>query len=81
MNTRIAVISIVVEKIESVSQVNELLSEYGNYIIGRLGIPYHEKKVNIISVVINAPQNITNSLSGKIGNIEGINANTLFCDK
>jgi len=81
MNTRIAVISIVVEKIESVSEVNELLSEYGNYIIGRFGIPYHEKKVNIISVVINAPQNITNSLSGKIGQIDGIETNTLFCSK
>ncbi len=80
MNTRIAVISIVVEKIESVSKVNELLSLYGNYIIGRLGVPYHEKKVNIISVVLNAPQNITNSLSGKIGNIDGINTNTLFCN-
>lgn len=81
MNTRIAVISIVVEKIESVPKVNELLSEYGNYIIGRLGIPYHEKKVNIISVVLNAPQNITNSLSGKIGKIDGVESNVLFCDK
>lgn len=78
MNTRVAVISIIVENIESVPKVNELLSLYGNYIIGRLGVPYHEKKVNIISIVINAPQNITNSLSGKIGNIDGIHTNTVF---
>lgn len=80
MDTRVAVISIVVEKIESVPEVNNILSLYGNYIIGRLGIPFHEKKINIISVVVDAPQNITNSLSGKIGKIDGINANTLFCN-
>ena len=80
MDTRVAVISIIVEKIESVPEVNHILSLYGNYIIGRLGIPFHEKKINIISVVVDAPQNITNSLSGKIGKIDGINANTLFCN-
>ena len=80
MNTRIAVISIIVEKIENISKVNEILSLYGNYIIGRLGLPYHEKKVNIISITINAPQNITNSLSGKIGNIDGVHTNTVFCN-
>lgn len=78
MNTRVAVISIIVEKIESVPKVNELLSLYGNYIIGRLGVPYHEKKVNIISIVMNAPQNITNSLSGKIGNLDGVYTKTAY---
>ena len=81
MNTRVAIISIIVEKIESVPKVNRRLSLYGNYIIGRLGIPFHEKKINIISIVINAPQNITNSLSGKIGNIDGVKTRTLFYGK
>ena len=78
MENKLAVISIIVEKIESVPEVNHLLSLYGNYIIGRMGIPFHEKKVNIISIVINAKQDIINSLSGKIGKIDGISTQTAF---
>ncbi len=78
MDNRIAVISIIVEKIESVPEVNHQLSLYGNYIIGRLGIPFHEKKVNIISIVINAKQDLINSLSGKIGKIDGVHTKTAY---
>ena len=65
METRIAVIGIIVENKDSVESVNDLLHQYGQYIIGRLGLPYEKKKVNIISVVVDAPQDIISALSGK----------------
>ena len=65
MQTRIAVIGIIVENKDSVESVNGLLHQYGQYIIGRLGLPYEKKKVNIISVVVDAPQDIISALSGK----------------
>ncbi len=64
METRVAVISIIVENAESVARLNELLHEYGEYIIGRMGIPYRAKGINIISVAIDAPQDKINSLTG-----------------
>ena len=66
METRVAVISIIVENGETVGQLNSLLHEYGDYIIGRMGIPYRKLKINIISVALDAPQNIISALSGKI---------------
>lgn len=78
METRIALIGIIVENTESTPGLNELLHEYGNYIIGRMGIPYREKGVNIISVAIDAPQDIINALSGKIGRLNGITAKTVY---
>ncbi|MBO5070739.1 MAG: iron-only hydrogenase system regulator [Roseburia sp.] len=78
MNTRIALIGIIVEDIESTPQLNNLLHEYANYIIGRMGIPYRERGVNIISVAIDAPQDIINALSGKIGRLSGIAAKTIY---
>ncbi len=78
METRIAVIGIIVENTESVEQLNALLHEYGQYIIGRMGIPYREKRVNIISVAIDAPQDVINALSGKIGRLQGISAKTVY---
>ncbi len=63
MNTRIALIGIIVESNESVSELNRLLSEYSQYIIGRMGIPYREKNISIISVAIDAPNDIISSLS------------------
>ena len=78
METRIALIGIIVENMESITQLNNLLHEYGNYIIGRMGIPYREKGVNIISVAIDAPQDIINALSGKIGRLDGITAKTVY---
>lgn len=77
-DTRIAVIGIVVESDEHISNMNALLSQYGDYIIGRMGIPHREKGVNIISVVLDAPSDIISALSGKLGRLEGINSKTLY---
>ena len=78
MDTRIALIGIIVERMESVEQLNHLLHEYGSYIIGRMGIPHREKGVNVISVAMDAPQDVINALSGKIGRLEGISAKTVY---
>ena len=76
MTTRVGVISIIVEDESSVGALNELLHNYGEYIVGRMGIPYRQRGVNIISVAIDAPQDIVSALSGKIGAIKGISAKT-----
>lgn len=78
METRVAVIGIIVENKESVSALNEILSEYGNYIIGRMGVPYHKKGINIISVAVDAPQNVINALSGSIGRLDGVSAKAAY---
>ena len=78
MDTRVAVIGIIVENKESVPALNKLLSEYGEYIIGRMGIPYKEKKINVISIVIDAPQDVINTLSGNIGRLEGVSSKTAY---
>ena len=78
METRVAVIGIIVENSDSVEKLNSVLHEYGSYIIGRMGIPYRERKINIISIAIDAPQDVISALSGKIGNLPGINAKTAF---
>lgn len=78
METRIALIGIIVENTDSTHRLNELLHEHSNYIIGRMGIPYREKDVNVISVAIDAPQDVINALSGKIGNLAGITAKTVY---
>ncbi|MCR5186189.1 MAG: iron-only hydrogenase system regulator [Clostridia bacterium] len=80
METRVAVISIIVKNKESVEILNKTLSEYGEYIIGRMGIPYHKKEVNIISIAIDAPQDTINTLSGKIGRLEGIYTKTAYSE-
>ncbi len=78
METRVAVIGIIVENKESVPALNKLLSEYGDYIIGRMGIPYKEKKINVISIVIDAPQDVINTLSGNIGRLDGVSSKTAY---
>ena len=78
METRVAVISIIVEKEESVEPLNNILHEYSQYIIGRMGIPYRQREINIISVAIDAPQDVISALSGKIGNLKGISAKTVL---
>ena len=77
METRIALIGIIVEDTNAVENVNEILHNYGSYIIGRMGIPYREKQVNIISIVIDAPNDVISSLSGKLGMIKGISVKTV----
>lgn len=78
METRVAVISIIVENSETVETLNGILHEYGEYIIGRMGIPYKAKKISIISIAIDAPQNMIATLSGKIGNLEGVSVKTAY---
>lgn len=78
METRVAVIAVVVEERDSVMQLNHLLHEYGEYIIGRMGIPHCEKGINLISVAVDAPQDIISALSGKIGRLSGVSAKTAY---
>ena len=78
METRVALISIIVENNEVIDDINRFLHEAGKYIIGRMGIPYREKNVHIISVAIDAPQDVINALSGKIGRLAGITAKTVY---
>ena len=78
MESRIAVISIIVENSDSVECLNRILHEYGIYIIGRMGIPYHEKQMSIISVVMDAPQEKVSALSGKLGMIPGVSSKCLY---
>ena len=78
MSTRVAVMGIIVEKGEAVEPLNALLHEYGEYIIGRMGIPYKKCGINIISIAIDAPQNAISALSGKIGNIDGVSVKTAY---
>ena len=78
METRVAVISIIVTQDDRVDVLNELLHEYSGYIIGRMGIPYRQKGISIISIAIDAPMDEINSLSGALGRLEGINAKVTY---
>lgn len=78
MESRMALIGIVVSNFDSVDALNHLLSEYGKYIVGRMGIPYREKGVSIISVAMDAPSDVISALSGKIGMLPGINTKTIY---
>lgn len=78
MDTRIALIGIIVDNINSTEKLNTILHEYGQYIIGRMGIPYRQKNVSIISVVIDATNDVISSLSGKLGMVEGISVKTVY---
>ena len=78
MLTRVAVLGFIVEKTDSVEQLNALLHEYGHYIIGRMGIPYRERSINIVSIAIDAPQDVISALAGKIGNLDGISVKTAY---
>lgn len=78
METRIALIGIIVDDMSSTERLNSILHEFGQYIVGRMGIPYHQKGVCIISVVIDAPNDIISSLSGKLGMVRGVNIKTVY---
>ena len=78
METRVAVLGIIVENTESTEELNSILHDYGQYIIGRMGIPYREKKINIISIAIDAPQDTISTVTGKIGKINGISVKTAY---
>lgn len=77
-DTRVAVIGIVIEKDESVGALNEIIHEYAAYIIGRMGIPYRERGINIVSIAIDAPQDTISALTGKIGKLPGISVKTAY---
>ena len=78
METRIALISIIVENPASVAPLNELLHQYGQYIIGRMGIPYRQRSISIISVAVEAPQTVISALSGKLGRMDGVSAKAAY---
>jgi len=78
METRIALIAIIVENMESVEKLNALLHSYGEYIIGRMGLPYRKCNISILSVAVDAPQDIISTLSGKIGKLDGVSVKTAY---
>ena len=78
METRVAVMSIIVEDPAAVERLNSILHEYGEYIIGRMGIPYRKRKISIISIAMDAPQNTISSLAGKIGSLSGVSVKTAY---
>ncbi|MCX4327637.1 MAG: iron-only hydrogenase system regulator [Lachnospiraceae bacterium] len=78
MDKRVAILGIIVENADKVSEVNELLHEYRDYIIGRMGMPYRERNISVISIVMDAENNVISSLSGKIGNIDGVSAKAVY---
>ena len=78
MDTRVAVMSIIVENMDSVGPLNALLHENGKHIIGRMGIPYHKRGISIISIALDAPQDAISALAGKIGSLKGIHVKTAY---
>ena len=78
METRVAVMGIIVQDTASVETLNSLLHEYGQYIIGRMGIPYREKDIYVMSIAIDAPQDAISALSGKIGSLSGVSVKTAY---
>ena len=78
MDSRVAVMSIIVENTKSIETLNATLHEFRDYIIGRMGIPYKPKHINIISIALDAPQDIVSALSGRIGNLDGVSVTIAF---
>ena len=78
MGTRVAVISIIVENPEAIETLNHLLHEAGQYIIGRMGIPYRPKHISIVSIAMDAPQDTISALAGKLGNLDGVSVKTAY---
>ncbi|MCH3973378.1 MAG: iron-only hydrogenase system regulator [Oscillospiraceae bacterium] len=78
METRVALIGIIVENQSSVSELNAVLHTYSAYVIGRMGIPYHKRNVNIISVAVDAPQNVISALAGKLGRLPGVSVKAAY---
>ncbi len=78
MESRVAIIGIIVEDPASIEELNQILHAYGEYIIGRMGIPYPKKGINIISIAVDAPQDIISALSGKIGKLSGVSSKAAY---
>ena len=80
METRVAAVSIIVENPDSVEKLNAFLHEAGQYIIGRMGVPYREKNISIIMIAINAPLDYISEITGKIGRLDGVNVKTSYAN-
>ena len=78
METRIAHIGIIIENTEKAEHINQILHEVGDYIVGRMGIPYREKNVSVMSIVMDAPESLTAAIAGKIGGLEGVTVKTAY---
>lgn len=78
MENRIAIIGIIVENTKSIDLLNTILHQYGEYIIGRMGLPYPKRDVNIISVAVDAPNDVISAMSGKLGRLDGVSAKATF---
>lgn len=78
METRVALIGIIVENPDSVEKINAYLHQYGEYVIGRMGLPYREKSISIISIVVDAPMNVISTISGKLGMLNGVSAKAVY---
>lgn len=78
MMTRVAVMAIIVEEAEAVEKLNAMLHAFSDYIIGRMGIPYRQRGINIVSVALDAPQDAISSLAGRLGNIRGLSVRTAY---
>lgn len=78
METRVAILSFIVENPDSVEPLNQLLHEYREYIIGRMGLPYKEKNISIICVAMDAPQDIISTLSGNVGRLNGVSSKAIY---
>ena len=78
MENRVAIVAIMIENPESIAKVNDILHEYADYIVGRMGLPHKERKINIISVVVDASHDTISALSGKLGRIVGVGSQTLY---
>ena len=78
MENRVAVMSIIVENSDAAEKINAILHDHGEYIIGRMGIPYRQRRINIISVALDAPQNVISAIAGKIGGLPGVSVKTAY---
>ncbi|MBU3158708.1 iron-only hydrogenase system regulator [Clostridium frigoris] len=78
METRIALIGIIVENTNEASKLNSILHEYGEYIVGRMGVPYNKRHISVISVVVDAPNDVISAISGKLGMLPGVNTKTIY---
>lgn len=78
MENRVAVIALIIENTDSYAGINNILHEYSSYIIGRMGIPYREKNISIMSVAVDAPMDVINTVSGKIGRLDGVSVKTAY---
>lgn len=78
MQSRVAMIGIIVENSESVDKLNAILHDYSEYIVGRMGLPYRKRAISVVGIVVDAPQEVISALSGKIGRLNGISAKTAY---